>query len=75
MPLTLRFFQFNAVEVAISFGSTPLTPLFDHYNGANAAISPVKRRWRRYFSGKTALTPLFFPYKGVNANFFPVQGS
>ena len=44
MPLTPRFFQFNAVEVANSFGSTPLTLLFFRYSGVNAAVFLVKRR-------------------------------
>ena len=43
MPLTPRFFQFNAVEVAISFGSTPLTLLFFQYNDVTTALFLVQR--------------------------------
>ena len=38
-----------------------------------AAIFPVKRRYRRYFSGSTPLTQLFFRFNAVNAAIFPVK--
>ena len=40
---------------------------------ATAAMFPVKRRLRRYFSGSTRLTPLFFRFNAVNAAFLPVK--
>ena len=57
--------QFTGTSV-----ETPLTLLFSRLNAVNAAIFPVKRRWRRYFS---VLTPLFFRLNAVNAASFPVK--
>ena len=58
-------------------------PLFFRFNAVNAAIFPVQRRQRRYFSsstplsplfsGSTSLTPLFFWFIEVNAAIFPAQ--
>ena len=61
----------------------PLTPLFFRFNAVNAAIFPVQRRYRRYFSGSppllplffgsTPLTPVAFRLNAVNAANFPVE--
>ena len=57
--------QFTGTSV-----ETPLTLLFSRLNAVNAAIFPVNRRWRRYFS---VLTPLFFRLNAVNAASFPLK--
>ena len=51
----------------------PLTPLFFQLNAVSAAILPVQRRLRRYFSSATSLMPLFFRFNTVNVAMFPVQ--
>ena len=61
----------------------PLTPLFLRFTAFNAAIFPIQRRQRRYFSGSkplsplfsgsTPLTPLFLQLNAVNAAIFAVQ--
>ena len=55
-------------------------PLFVQCNAVNAsnfpvhvANFPVKRRYRRYFSGSAPLTPLIILLNAVNAAIFPVQ--
>ena len=42
-------------------------------NDVNAAIFPVQRRWRRFFSGSTPLTPVLLRLNAVNAAIFPVK--
>ena len=48
-------------------------PVFFRLNAVNAAIFPVERGYRRYFSGLTPLTPLFSWLNAVNAAIFPVE--
>ena len=48
----------------------PLTPLFFRFNADNAAIFPVQRRQRRYFSGSTPLSPLFSGSTPLTPPFF-----
>ena len=43
------------------------------FNAVNAAIFPVERRKRYYFSGSTPLTPLFLWLNAVNAAISPVK--
>ena len=40
------------------------------FNDFKAALSPVQRRQRRYFSGSTPLLPLFLQFNAVDAAFF-----
>ena len=45
-------------------------PLFFRFNAVNAAIFPVQRRQRRYFSGSTPLSPLFSGSTPLSPLFF-----
>ena len=44
--------------------------MFFRLNAVNAAVSPIKRRSRRYFSSSMTLTPLFFHLNAANATNF-----
>ena len=48
-------------------------PLYRQKNSDKAAMFPIQRRERRYFSGCTPLTPLFFQLNAVNPAIFSVK--
>ena len=58
------------------FSDIPASQLGRYFTGitaeTTAAIFPLKRRQRRFFSGSTPLTLLFFRFNAVNSAIFPV---
>ena len=64
-------------ETVAFFSDIPALELGRFFTGiaseTTAAIFPVQRHWRRYFSGKTPLTPLFCRFNAVNPAILPVQ--